>query len=121
MKIYFELNSLNKEKAYSELKNVLQSEGITPESEFPTPEEGQMGSAWTGLAALLTGGFFGKLGEAIVKWVENYRSDITLKNRFGEEIQISAKMNKKEIRELIDKFLRQTEQRETQETNIARE
>ncbi len=118
MEIYIDLTSpVNKEAGLQELRNFLNTQGIKTSTAVKEPSEGEMGAGWiAGIAAILSGGFFGKLGEALVKWVENYRSDLRIKNRFGDEIEISAKMKKEEIINLVEQFLLKSEKIETEKT-----
>lgn len=71
------------------------------------PGKGELGRGIaTGLATILTGGetIFSRLGEALVKYVEGRRVDLTMKNTKGEELVLSAALPKDQIRSLINEF-----------------
>ncbi len=77
------------------------------EVETKKAKKGEMGDGVVSkLIAFLvgSGGPFTRLAEALVRYVENMRSDIRLVNEKGEELIISAKLNKVQIAELIDQF-----------------
>lgn len=89
------------------LKRHLRRKGIKTESEAQRPEHGHLGRGIaTGLSTILTGGegFFTKLGEAIVKYVELKKVDVSMKNNKGEEITLSAALPKNEIRAMLNEF-----------------
>ncbi|MBN2893532.1 MAG: hypothetical protein JXL97_16795 [Bacteroidales bacterium] len=88
-----------------QLKRHLSRNGI--HTEIETPERGHLGRGIaTGLATILAGGdgFFTKIGEAIVKYVELKKVDVTMKNTRGEEITLSAALPKDEIRDMVNEF-----------------
>ncbi len=88
-----------------QLKKVLRRNGI--DTTIETPEVGNLGrGVFSGLAAIFTGGegFFSKIGEAIVKYVELKKVDVTMKNGEGEEITISAALPKEEVLSMVNRF-----------------
>ncbi len=113
MELQIELsgNSRNEQKQLIHLKKYLEKAGIPElkniEIARTEAKEGEMGGGiLKGISTLLIGGEgpLTKLAEALVKYVEILRSEIKLKNRNGEELVINAKLNKKSINELVDKF-----------------
>ncbi len=113
MELQIELlgNSRNEQKQLIHLKKYLEKAGIPElkdiEIERTEAKAGEMGGGvLKGISTLLIGGEgpLTKLAEALVKYVEILRSEIKLKNRNGEELVINAKLNKKSINELVDKF-----------------
>jgi len=113
MELQIELlgNSPNEQKQLIHLKKYLEKAGIPElkdiEIERTEAKAGEMGGGvLKGISTLLIGGEgpLTKLAEALVKYVEILRSEIKLKNRNGEELVINAKLNKKSINELVDKF-----------------
>jgi len=113
MELQIELsgNSRNEQKQLIHLKKYLEKAGIPElkdiEISRTETKAGEMGGGvLKGISTLLIGGEgpLTKLAEALVKYVEILRSEIKLKNRNGEELVINAKLNKKSINELVDKF-----------------
>ncbi len=97
----------NSKKQMQDLKKFLQKSGVKTEVIETKPKKGELGRGIaTGLATVLTGGetIFTKLGDALVKYVEGRRVDLTMKNNKGEELVLSATIPKAEIRSLIDSF-----------------
>ncbi len=101
----------NKQKQLIHLKSYLEKARISElqniKIERTDAKAGEMGAGLIkGISSLLLGGAgpFTKLAEALVKYVEIMRSEVKLKNRNGEELVINAKLNKKSINELVDKF-----------------
>lgn len=87
-------------------------------------KQGEMaaGGVLTKLTAFLigSGGPFTKLAEALVKYVENMRSDIRLVNENGQELVISAKLKKDDLSELIEQFFSEEKKAITKSTNKKR-
>ena len=124
-KIKFSENNTNNPKQLIHLKNYLEKAQIdeieSVEVERTEEKAGEMGGGiLQGISAILTGGTgpFTKLAEALVKYVEILRSEIILTNKAGEELIINAKLNKKSINELVDKFYKDRSKKETTEFPI---
>lgn len=87
------------------LKRDLKRSGFLMEKEVP--ERGELGRGIaTGLATILSGGqtVFTKLGDALIKHIENKKVDLVLKNGKGEEITLSATLPKDELRGMMNDF-----------------
>ncbi|MBN2663719.1 MAG: hypothetical protein JXR68_08730 [Bacteroidales bacterium] len=109
MKILIEptKKTANSKKQIVDLKNYLQKNGVKTDVVEIKPKKGELGRGIaSGLATILTGGetIFSRLGEALVKYVEGRRVDLTMKNGRGEELILSAAIPKAEIRSLINEF-----------------
>ncbi len=90
-----------------DLKLLLRKNGIKTIAEVNKPTKGELGRGIaSGLAAILAGGdgFFTKIGEAIVKFVELKKVDVSMKNGKGEEITLSAALPKDQVRIMINEF-----------------
>lgn len=115
-------DSRTNQKQLNHLKQFLERANIEELQELKVDrteaKEGEMGGGiLKGLSTVLIGGEgpLTKLAEALVKYVEILRSDIKLKNRAGEELHITAKMNKKSINELVDKFYAESRKKNAEE------
>ncbi len=100
--------TVNSQKNLHSLKRHLRRSGIYTEADVKRLPFGHLGrGVVSGLTAFIAGsdGFFTKLGEAIVKYVELKKVDITLKNENGEELCLSAALPKEQIRSVINEFL----------------
>lgn len=108
----------------SNLKKQLRKNGIKSEDISTTPINGQLGRGIVGgIAAILTGGsgFFTKLGEAIVKYVELKKVDVSMKNSKGEEITLSSTLPHDQLHNLISGFfekeIKKTPAKKTKKTS----
>lgn len=100
-------NSTKTKSQVVDLKKFLQKQGIKTEVIEKAPKKGELGRGIvSGLSTILTGGetLFSRLGEALVKYVEGRRVDLTMKNTKGEELVLSAAIPKSEIKSLINEF-----------------
>lgn len=109
MKILIEptKKTANSKKQLTDLKKYLQKSGVKTDVVEIKPKKGELGRGIvSGLSTILTGGetIFSRLGEALVKYVEGRRVDLTMKNGRGEELILSAAIPKDEIRSLINEF-----------------
>jgi len=98
----------NSKKQIVDLKNYLQKKGIKINTIETKSKKGELGGGLlNGVSTVLTGSgdtIFTKLGDALVKYVEGRRVDLTMKNNRGEELILSASIPKSEIRSLINEF-----------------
>ena len=123
--IEFSEKKPNNEKQLIHLKNYLEKARINELDEIKISRSeaktGEMGAGiLQGITGLITGGSgpLTKLAEALVKYVEILRSEVKLKSSSGEELVINAKLNKKSINELVDKFFKETKRHNSSEFEI---
>ena len=126
--IQFSEKKPNNEKQLIHLKNFLEKARIEELDEVKISrteaKTGEMGAGiLQGITGLITGGSgpLTKLAEALVKYVEILRSEVKLKSSSGEELVINAKLNKKSINELVDKFFKETKKQPSSEFEIKKE
>jgi len=109
MKIIFEPShkTTRSKEQLQDLKLFLQTNGFKTNVVTTKPRKGELGRGIAGgLATILTGGetLFSKLGDALIKYIEGRRTELTMKNTKGEEIVLSATLPKNQIRGLINEF-----------------
>lgn len=109
MKIIFEPShkTTRSKEQLQDLKDFLQTNGFKTNVITTKPRKGELGRGIAGgLATILTGGetLFSKLGDALIKYVEGRRTEVTMKNTKGEEITLSASLPRNQIRGLINEF-----------------
>ena len=124
-KIKFSEENTNNQKQLIHLKSYLEKAQLddleSVEVERTEAKAGEMGvGVLKGISAILLGGSgpFTKLAEALIKYVEILRSELILTNKDGEELIINAKLNKKSINELVDKFYSHNSKKENSEFPI---
>jgi len=86
----------------------LRSKGIRTEIGEAPHQKGSLGNGVIrGITAILTGGegFFTKLGEAVVQYVVNKKTELSIKNDRGQEIALNSTMSHDQIHSIINNFL----------------
>ena len=111
MKVFIEIKGENAEKQTLNLKQFLEAEkieGLELEFERNEIKEGEMGGAIGTLTAILIGvaGPFSRMAQAFTKYASSFRTEIILKNEFGDELVLNTKkIDKDDISLLVEKFL----------------
>ncbi|MEA3450379.1 MAG: hypothetical protein U9Q83_00585 [Bacteroidota bacterium] len=86
----------------------LKSKGIKTQIGDVPHKKGSLGNGVVrGITAILTGGegFFTKLGEAVVQYVINKKTELSIKNDRGQEIALNSTMSHDQIHAIINNFL----------------
>lgn len=112
MKIFIEVKGENTEQQTLNLKQFLEAEnidGLELEIEREKPKAGEMGGGAIGtLTAILIGvaGPFSRMAQAFTKYASSFRTEIILKNEFGDELVLNTKkVDRDDINLLVEKFL----------------
>ncbi len=128
MKIYIELPADAKPEQVLHLKKFLEStakkELKSIEIERLPAKPGEMsGGVMGSLTALLIGiaGPFSRLAEAFSKYSSSFRTELILKNEYGDELILNTKrVDKEGIRELVQQFLEKSKPKTTSATRKTR-
>ena len=95
---------------FASQKDIRQLNRSLKRSGFSTikePVRGELGKGLVGgISTLLTGGqtIFTKLGDALIRHIENKKIDLTVKNTKGEELVLSAVLPREELKAMISGF-----------------
>ena len=110
-------------KKLRQLNRTLKQSGFVTTKE---PIRGELGKGVVGgISTLLTGGqtVFTKLGDALIRHIENKKIDLTVKNSKGEELILSAVLPRDELKAMINGFferdisVKKTPRRQTKNIN----
>lgn len=114
MKLFIQIPGDNAPKQLANLKNYLENSHIEEvkslEFERVKSNEGEMAVAGivTSLTAVLVGVVnpFSRIVQAITSYATSFRTEIILKNEYGDEIVLNTKkLDEAGIQLLVDKFL----------------
>jgi hypothetical protein len=113
MKLFIRVAGENPEKELLHLKKYIENAQIEElenvELTRTTAEKGEMGSGIVGsLTAVLIGAAnpFSRLVEAFSKYASSYRTEIIIRNEYGDELVLNTKkLDREGINYLVDKFL----------------
>ncbi len=113
MKLFVHVTGENPEKELLHLKKYIENAQIedleTIELTRVAAKKGEMGSGIVGsLTAVLIGAAnpFSRLVEAFSKYASSYRTEIIIRNEYGDELVLNTKkLDREGINYLVDKFL----------------
>jgi|GEM_PF-2359509 hypothetical protein len=113
MKLFVHVTGENPEKELLQLKKYIENAQIedleTIELTRVAAKKGEMGSGIVGsLTAVLIGAAnpFSRLVEAFSKYASSYRTEIIIRNEYGDELVLNTKkLDREGINYLVDKFL----------------
>jgi hypothetical protein len=94
-------------KVLADLNKYLNSKGIKSKVMLEEHKKGRLGGGIIGgVSALVAGnsGFMSKVGDTLLQYAVNKKTDLSMKNEKGQEITISCAMNHDQIADLIETF-----------------
>ncbi len=101
---------IKQKRVLKDLNSYLKNRGIRTEIQSQSHGKGKLGGGiFGGIATVLTGGdgFFSKIGEALVQYVVNKKTELSIKNEMGQEIALTSSMTHDQILLIINNFFNQ--------------